>query len=486
VKRLAVLLLVVILTLAGVVMARAARFRPAPNETPRAEAFEPLPGAAERLAGAVRIPSVSPEDGTLRDPAAFRAMHAYLANSFPRAHAVLRREVVGGDALLFTWAGADSSLAPVVLMGHIDVVPVEPGTDSAWTHPPFSGVVDGGFVWGRGAIDDKSTVLGVLEAAEALIERGFRPKRTVLLAFGADEEKGGEEGAKRIATLLKERRVKPLIVLDEGGTVISGAVPGVRAPVALIGIAEKGFLSVELSVRGAGGHSSMPPRHTAAGVLARAVTRLEENQLPGSIRGATAAMLDAVGREMSFGRRVLFANRWLFDPLIERRLAVAPGTNASVRTTTAVTMLEGSPKDNVLPSRARAVVNYRIISGESIAGVLDHVRRTVNDGRVELRPIGVSTEPSPISPTDDSTWSSLVSTVRQAYPDAVVAPYPVVGATDARHFRDLTANVYRFSGLRMDAADISRIHGSNERVAIAAFEEGIRFLAQLIRNLAGD
>jgi carboxypeptidase PM20D1 len=485
-KRLAVALLIVVGAVAGVVVVRAVRFQPVPNQTPPAEPFEPLVGAAERLAGAIRIPSVSTEDSALRDPGAFRALHAYLETSFPGAHAAMRREVVGREALLFTWPGADTSLAPVVLMGHLDVVPVEPGSDTTWTHPPFAGVVDAGFVWGRGAIDDKSTVLGVLEAAEALIGRGFRPRRTVLLAFGADEEKGGEEGAKRIAALLQRRGVKPMLVLDEGGTVISGAVPGVRAPVALVGVAEKGFLSVELSVRGQGGHSSMPPRQTAAGVLARAVTRLEENQLPGGIRGGTAALFDAVGREMSFGMRLLFANRWLFDPLIVRRLSAAPGTNAGLRTTTAVTMLEGSPKDNVLPSRARAVVNFRIISGESIEGVLEHVRRTVDDARVAVRPIGVSTEPSPISPIDDPVWSRLARTVRQSYPDAVVAPYQVVGATDARHFRDLTPNVYRFSGLRMDAADMSRIHGTDERVSIAAYEEGIRFLARLIRNTAGD
>jgi carboxypeptidase PM20D1 len=307
----------------------------------------------------------------------------------------------------------------------------------------------------------------------------------VILAFGADEEAGGVEGAAKIAGLLRERAVRPQFVLDEGGGVIAGVIPGIAAPVALVGIAEKGYLSVELSVRAEGGHSSMPPRHTAAGVLARAITRLEAHPLPGGVRGATAALFDAIGPEMSFGGRVIFANRWLFDPLIVRKLAGSPSTDATLRTTTAVTVLEGSPKDNVLPARARAVVNFRILPGDSVAGVLEHVRRVVDDPRVEIRPDPGAVEPSPVSPASGEAWGRIVETIRQTYPDAVVAPYLVLGATDSRYFRDLTPNVYRFAAIRIDDADLKRIHGVNERVAVAAYLEGVRFLAQLIRNTAG-
>ncbi|HJU89015.1 MAG TPA: M20 family peptidase [Gemmatimonadaceae bacterium] len=484
-KRLGIALLVVVLALGAVVVVRAVRFSPLPNETAPLAPLELVPGAAERLAGAIRIPTVSPEDSSDRDSTAFRTFHTYLEQSFPRVHATMRRETIGLDALLYTWMGSDTTLAPLVLMGHMDVVPVAPGTDTAWTHPPFSGAIAEGFVWGRGSLDDKGTVLGVLEASEMLLARGFQPKRTVLLAFGADEERGGEQGAKRIATLLQRRGVKPMMVLDEGGTVITGAIPGVAEPVALVGIAEKGYLNVELSVRAEGGHSSMPPNNTAAGILARAITRVENNPLPATIRGGTAALFDAVGREMSFGMRAVFANRWLFDPVIERRLAARPATNATIRTTTAVTMLEGSPKANVLPHRARAIVNFRILPGESIASVLEHVRSTIDDSRVEADVSGVASEPSPLSPINDSTWARLTAVIRQAYPDVVVAPYLVVGGTDARHFRDLTPNVYRFSGARIVSEDLRRVHGTNERLSIAAYEEGIRFLAQLVRSMAG-
>jgi carboxypeptidase PM20D1 len=484
-KRALVLVVLALAALVSVLVVRGAAFAPRRAAVRQAAAFEPLPGAVERLAGAIQIPTVTPADGSPGDPAVFARLHAYLADSFAGAHAAASREVVGDGSLLYTWKGSDPSLSPVVLMGHMDVVPVETASESSWTHPPFSGAIADGFVWGRGALDDKLTVVGLLEAAEALLEAGFRPRRTVILAFGADEEAGGREGAAKIAALLRERGVQPQLVLDEGGAVISGAIPGIEAPVALVGIAEKGYLSVELSVRAEGGHSSMPPRHTAAGVLARAITRLEENPFPGGVRGATAALFDAIGPEMSFGGRVLFANRWLFGPLIEWKLAGSPSTDATLRTTTAVTVLEGSPKDNVLPSRARAVVNFRILPGDTVSGVVERVRRVIDDPLVGIRPDPSAEEPSPVSPANGEAWMKIEETIRQTYPDAILAPYLVLGATDSRFFRGLTPNVYRFAAIRIDNADLKRIHGVDERASVAAYLEGVRFLAQLIRNTAG-
>lgn len=484
-KRLLAALGVGVVAIAVVALVRARQFTPRRVPVPPAVAANPLPGAVDRLVAAIRIPSVSPADSAQRDSAAFRAMHAHLVRSFPRVHATMRRETVGKDALLYTWVGTDSTLPPIVLMGHFDVVPVEPGTEPRWTHPPFSGALTDSHVWGRGTLDDKSTVLGVLEASEALLAEGFAPRSTVYLAFGADEEVGGQRGAAVIAAMLRARGIRPHFVLDEGGAVVAGVAPGVRAPVALVGIAEKGFASLELVVRAEGGHSSMPPRNTAAGVLARAITRVEGDPFPGSIRGAAAQQLDALGREMSFGRRVIFANRWLFDPAIERQLAASPRTDAMLRTTTAVTMLEGSPKDNVLPSQARAVVNFRILPGDSVAGIVDRAHRIIDDLRVEVRLLGVATEPSQISPTNTDAWALLERSIRQVYSDAVVVPYLVLGGTDSRYFRDLTPNVYRFAGFRLEAEDLTRFHGTNERIAIASYLEGIRFLAQLLRNAAG-
>jgi carboxypeptidase PM20D1 len=440
--------------------------------------------AAERLAGAIRIRTVSTEDPAQRPDAEFAALHAYLSRSFPAAHAALAREPVGRDALLYTWAGSEAALAPVVLMGHMDVVPVDAAAETAWERPPFAGHVGDGFVWGRGSLDDKVTVLGILEAAEALARAGFRPRRTVLLAFGADEEVGGGEGAAQIARLLRERRMAPELVLDEGGAIMHDTVPGVRAPVALIGIAEKGFASVELEARGEGGHSMAPPAHTSVGILARAIARLEEHPFPAELRGATAALFDSVGPEMPFRMRLLFANRWLFGPLIERSLARNPSTNAAIRTTTAATVFEGGTKDNVLPTRARAVVNFRILPGDSVAAVRAHVQDVVDDPAVTVTVRAPATEPSPVSPTDSAAWVLLQRTTRQAFPDVVVAPYLVTGGTDARHFSGLTLNVYRFTPTRLSLRDLTRVHGTDERVSIANYAELVRFYAQLLRNAA--
>ena len=481
-KRLFLAFCVALLVLVGVVGFRAVRFAPQRVEVPPAPAFTPGNGAPERLAEALRFPTVSRGDDQPRDSAAFAGLRAHLAASFPLSHAAMTREIVGQDAILFTWAGSDGSLPPVILMGHMDVVPVEPGTESKWKYPPFSGTIAEGAVWGRGAMDDKSTVLGIMEAAEGLLARGFKPRRTVLLAFGADEEVGGRKGAVVIANLLKSRGVKPALVVDEGGMVVTGGFPGLTRPVAVVGIAEKGYLTLELAARGQGGHSSVPPAQTTAGILARAITRLEDNPFPAEIRGATANLFDAVGRESPFAMRALFANRWLLDPVLKWKLASIPRSNATIRTTTAVTMLEGSPKDNVLPSVAIARVNFRLLPGDTPEMVIDRVRRTIDDDRIGISRIGFVSVPSLESSITDSAWFILDRSIRQGYPEAIVAPYLVVGATDARHFRELSQNVYRFAAMRADTSDAARIHGTNERVSVDGYLEGIRFLAILITN----
>ena len=475
----------VILVLAAVLVVRTLGFT---SRQVAAEPADPFPvdtaAAAERLAGALRIRTVSLSDTAPPPAAELAAVHGYLRERFPRVHSALRREGVG-NALFLTWQGSDPSLRPVLLMGHLDVVPVEPGTEGAWTRPPFGGVVADGYVWGRGALDDKAGARGVLEAVEGLLAQGFRPRRTVLLAFGADEEVGGRQGAARVAERLRREGVRLEWVLDEGGAVTEGLMPGVEAPVALVGVAEKGYASVEMVARGEGGHSSMPPRSTAVGVLSRAVTRLEEHPLPGEIRGATGLLFDYAGPEMPFGMRLAFANRWLFGPLIERQLAASPSTDATLRTTTAATMFEGSARDNVLPARARAVVNFRILPGDSVAGVLEHVREVVDDPRVEARALGFASEPSPVSSTESEAWRVLQRSIRQVFPDAVVAPYLVVGATDARYFHGLSESVYRFLPLRMTGEDLERMHGTDERVGVADYARAVRFYAQLLRNGAG-
>jgi carboxypeptidase PM20D1 len=481
-KRLLLSLLLGFLLLAGVLVARAVGFssRQVPPE-PATPFSVDADAAAARLAGALRLKTVAASEGQPAEDAAFAALHEYLRAHFPRVHARLRREPQGAHSVLYTWPGTDASLRPALLMGHLDVVPVEPGTEGAWTRPPFSGDVVDGYVWGRGALDDKGSVLALLEAVEALLAAEYQPRRTVLLALGADEEVGGE-GARAMAALLKRRGVALESVLDEGGMMLTGTVPGVAAPVALVGVAEKGMVSVELVVEGEGGHSSMPPRHTAVGVLSRAVARLEDAPLPAQLRGGSRALFEFVGPEMPFGLRLVFANLWLFEPLVLRQLSAQPSTDAAVRTTTAATMFEGSPKDNVLPARARAVVNFRILPGDTVEDVLAHVRRVVEDPRVKVGTLDFQSEPSPVSRTDTEAWRVLQRSIRQVFPEALVAPYLMVGATDARHFTGLSDSVYRFMPLRLEREDLARLHGRDERVSVQAYAGAVRFYAQYLRN----
>jgi carboxypeptidase PM20D1 len=468
--------------LLGVVAFRTATLR---SLQPTAEAVPPAAlderGALERFAASLRFRTVSHADSAGASATEFEALHGFLAESFPRVHAALARETVNEHSALYTWAGSEPALRPVLLLGHLDVVPVEPGTEAEWTHPPFAGHVADGYVWGRGALDDKFGVLGILEAVETLLREGHRPRRTVLLAFGHDEEVGGALGARSIAALLASRGVRAEWVMDEGGSITRGIVPGVAAPVALVGVAEKGYVSLVLSARAEGGHSSMPPRETAVGIVSRAVHRLERDPFPGRLQGAARAMFAYLGPELPLAQRMAFANLWLFRPLVERQLAASPTTDAALRTTTAATMFEGSVKDNVLPIHARAVVNFRILPGETVASVTERVRRTVDDARVEIRPLeGTGEDPSPLSPTDAPAFERLARTVRQVFPEAVVAPYLVLGATDARHYTALSGNVYRFLPAQITARELSGMHGTDERVSVESYLAGVRFYRQLL------
>ncbi len=438
--------------------------------------------AAERLAGAIRFPTVSHEGGANVEAAAFQGLHQYLQQSFPKVHATLTREVVNGYSLLYTWKGRRPELAPVLLLSHQDVVPVEPGTEKDWTHPAFSGFMDDAWVWGRGSLDDKVGVLGLLEAAEMLLSKGFQPDRTIYFAFGHDEEVGGARGAAEIAKLLAQRGVKPAFILDEGGLIIEGGLPGLTRPAAMVSTAEKGYLSVELVARSEGGHSSMPPLHTSIGMLAAAVEKLEDHQLPARIAGATRRSYQYLAPEMPFGPRLVLANLWLFSPLLERQAAADPSANARIRTTTAPTIFQAGIKENVLPHEARAVVNFRILPGDTIQSVLRHVRDTVGPGIQVSAVGGANSEPSPESDVRAPEFALIQRTLAQTFPNVIVSPNLLSGGTDTKHYLAFTPNVYRFVPMRLKPDDLKRIHGTNERVGIANYGEIVRFYAQLLRN----
>jgi carboxypeptidase PM20D1 len=442
--------------------------------------------AARRFAGAIGFPTISRGDTMPHDTAAFEGLHEYLAATYPLVHTALEVERVNGLSLLYRWEGADSSARPVILMGHLDVVPVIPGTEAEWTHPPFAGIVADGYVWGRGTLDDKVSVVAILEAVEALLSDGFRPPRTVYLAFGHDEEIGGGQGAGAIAELLHSRGVDEIaMVLDEGGAIVEGGQLGLDGLVALVGIAEKGYVSLELVVEGEGGHSSVPPSSTNIGILSRAITRLEENPFPADLSGATGAMFETIAPELPFGARIAFANRWLFDPLLRALIAGSPQGSAMVRTTTAATMFTAGVKDNVLPIRATAVVNFRILPGETPETVAGRVRAAIDDDRVQVRGEERGWPPSPISDPSSPAFAMLERTIREVVPrtDLVVTPYLVTGGTDAKYYSGRSPNVYRFLPAVFEPDALSRFHGTDERLSVESFGSTVAFFRRLIHNL---
>lgn len=440
---------------------------------------------ARGLGGAIRFRTVSHERAEDREAAPFAALRAYLERTYPRVHDTLGLERISEHTLLYTWDGTAPSLEPIVLLAHQDVVPVEPGTESDWDHSPFSGAFADGYVWGRGALDDKVNVIGILEAAEHLVTRGFRPRRSVLLAFGHDEELWGPEGAGSVARLLEERGIRPAAVFDEGGAVVEGTFPGVGAPVALVGVAEKGSVNVELSVQTQGGHSSTPPPESSIGILAGAVRRLERTPMPARMTPPVRSLLEALAPEATFGYRIVFANLWLLSGVVTRIMGGNPITAPMVRTSTAPTIFHAGIKANVVPGQAEAVVNFRILPGDTVASVLDHVRRTIADDRVVVSPSGRRREPSSVSSVDSDAFRLLARTIREVFPGTVVAPYLVLGGTDARHFRPLTENVYRFMPLRLTEEDTGRLHGTNERVSVEALATAVRFYVRLLTSGAG-
>jgi carboxypeptidase PM20D1 len=411
-------------------------------------------------------------------------LHTYLEQAFPTVHGALTKEVVGDYSLLYTWKGSQPQLKPILLMAHVDVVPVVNGTDRDWLYSPFEGHIADGFIWGRGTFDDKAGVLGIFEATEMLLKGGFQPERTVYCAFGHDEEVGGQNGAAAIATLLASRGVQLEYVLDEGGLIADGSTLGMASPVALVGIAEKGYASIELTVESEGGHSSMPPRRTAIGILASAIDRLEEHRIRAQIEGPIRQAFDYLAPEMPLTKRMVCSNLWCFGWLVKRKLARSPVTDALLRTTTAPTIVRGGLKENALPIRAQATVNLRIHPRDTIEKVVTHVRKAVNDSRVKVVPMEgqFRTEPSGGSSLESASFRLLHRTIRELYPDVLVVPYLVVGATDSRHYRTLSEDIFRFTPLRIKTEEMKMVHGTNEHLCIEDYVQSIRFYVQLIRN----
>ena len=453
----------------------------------------PLPPLAVDKAAVARAMAVAVQAKTvsgLLDPAGvaaeFDKLHEHLRLTYPLVHATLQRELVGAHSLLFTWPGSEPQASAVLLMAHQDVVPIAPGTDTLWKKPPFDGVTEDGMVWGRGTLDNKSNVVTQLQAVEQLLKSGFKPRRTIHLVFGHDEEVGGQRGAVPIVALLKQRGAKLAFVLDEGLAVTEGILPGVDKPLALIGLAEKGSVSLKLTAQAAPGHSSMPPAagHSAIGMLAAALTRLDNKPLPGGIQGAAAQLFAAVAPELPFGQRLAMSNLWLFEPVVERMLGRSASSNAMLRTTTALTILNAGIKENVLPGKAEAVVNFRILPGDTSASVLAFAKQAIADERIDVQLLGVPFEPSKLSSAQSDAYRVIERTIREVFPDALVAPGLVLAATDSRHFQDLAEQTYRFMPIRFKSQDLARVHGTDERISGDQLVDMVRFYFRLLQQSA--
>lgn len=478
-----IVFVVIVLFLLAFLLVRAALYgKPIQKVDPVEGMKVDPPVIAEHLSAAIRKPTISSLDPAKVDEQAFTDLHQVLEAMYPRVHATLERQVVNRHGLVYTWKGRKPELEPVLFAAHQDVVPVEAAGLSEWTYPPFSGQIADGYVWGRGTLDIKNQMIALLEAVENLLKDGYRPQRTVILAFGHDEEVSGAKGAGSIVAQMLEDGLRLEAVLDEGGALTTGSLPGIKGSVAMVGVSEKGYLSLELTAQGEPGHSSMPPGNTAIGILGAALARLESSPMPARLN-AIAATLDEVGGLMPFSMQFLLANRWLFGGAILKRLMAKPMTNATVRTTQAITMISGGVKDNLLPREARAVVNFRLMPGDTVAKVCAHVRRALADERVTFEPLAGQTvrEASPVSAVEAPAFQDLARVIRQLFPDAAVAPYLVLGATDARYYTQVCDNVYRFCPLRLTNADLGLMHGTNERISVEGLGRMVQFYGHLMR-----
>ncbi len=439
--------------------------------------------SVQKLSRAIQFKTVSHRNYDQFNIEEFKSFYDFLKLSFPLVTKTLNIEKIGDFGLLYRWQGSRPSLKPILLIAHSDVVPAA-DSESAWTCSPFSGDVRDGYIWGRGSLDMKMGVIGILEGVELLLAEAHTPERTIYLAFGSDEEVGGRYGACRIARYLKKQNIRVEYVLDEGGFIIKDLMTDIRTPVALVAIAEKGQVDLELVLESEGGHSSMPPRHTGVGILCQAICRIEKKPFPPRITPVLRQFLKHLKPHVSLFKRILFSYTRLFQGIIKRFFSRNPETNALIRTTQAVTMVEGSRKENVLPQRSRAVVNIRLLHGDTIDRSILRIKKVINNPGIKVNILNDFDANNPIAASDiESTgYTILTNALKQIFPHVVSVPFLMVGATDSRHYRDLADAVLRFSPVILSRDDLKRIHGTDERISIESFKKYIDFIMQLIKN----
>ena len=469
---------VLVAALLAVLIARAAAFKPKEEETvdPTPETLDEQK-AIDHLQALIRCKTVSYRKKELEDNAEFEKLEALLPSLFPNVCKTCALIKPNDRSLLFHWKGT-SSAAPGVLMAHYDVVPVN---EQDWEKPAFEGIIENGVMWGRGTIDTKATFSGILEAADNLIAQGFVPQNDLYLAFGGDEEISGD-GAPAIVRWFQERKITPAFVLDEGGAVVENVFPGVKVPCAVVGTGEKGPMDVKLTLKTAGGHSSTPPPHTPVGTLAKAVTRIESHPFPFTLTPPAREMFDTLGRRSTFVYRLLFANLWLFKPVLNLVCRMSGGElNALVRTTVAFTQMQGSAASNVLPPEAWVGANLRLICGETVEGAKSYLEKVIANDKIKVDVV-MGMNPSRVSRTDDEPFRRLSKAIRGTWTDAVVSPYLMLACSDSRHYGVLSDHVYRFSAMALSKAERGMIHANNERIPLETIVKTVAFYQRLIKS----
>lgn len=458
-----------------------------------------LDAAVKRLSKAVTFRTISNQDRNDFDTKAFSDYHKFLEQAYPNVHKKLKKEVIGDPrpfSLLYTWQGKDTTLEPALFYAHMDVVPVPEDSRAEWKQDPFSGAVSDGYIWGRGVLDDKNQIHAILEAAEMKIKEGWQPSRTLYFVFGQDEEVGGAEGAKKVADVLEASGIKRFVfVMDESSPITPGIFPGVKQNTALIGISQKGYISLELSVHSIGGHSSMPPEESNIGILAKAITKLEAAQFPYRLHPAVREQYRYLGPELDKQYQPLFAavafgkdgemtdQEKQFIELMSKNEI----TRAMMHTTIAVTMFNAGIKDNVLPPSATVVVNFRPMPGDTPQVIIEHVKKAIQDDRITIRDISASTPATNIADVNGKGYKMLEKTIHQIWGNnLIVAPFFVVGGSDSKHFqaRPFAPDTYTITALQLEnTEEFKGFHGVNERIREDEFAKSIGFFYQIFNNL---
>lgn len=477
-KKLLLFLALLLALLAVVLVMNTMRAKPWPMG--KAIAADPLPDSAiSHMSSAIQIATISPADTSQIDSVHFNQFRVFLEKAYPLIHQQLTRTIIKDYSYVYEWKGSDSSLLPVILMGHYDVVPVEPSAVKLWTVAPFGGEVKDSAVWGRGAVDDKAAVISILESVEQLLRRHFAPKRTILLCFGHNEESTGT-GAIAIVDYLKQRNIRADLVIDEGGEITTGKLKDVQRPVAMIGVGEKGYVTFELAVEKPGGHSSKPAKETAIDILTTALYRLRSTQMPFRMTAPVSEFLNRVsGSSEVFLNKMALSNRWLFERMVENKLASTPEGEAMLRTTIVPTILESGIRENVIPTNAKAIVNSRILTGETTKQVGDFIRAAIHDDRVKISIKGdFNTEPSPLTDIQSPAFRLMEEAVQETVDGVIPVPYTMLGASDSRSYRAISKGVVNFTPL----VNSKGFHGIDERLPLADFRRSIQFFSHIIKE----